>query len=99
MRPSAYLRHCAFVNGDGSVQFFKKTGQRIVQSIWSVKENLLLKSLIDHVQLSERHVSVKTVANVYNTYVDQLSQVRRKTTYQVMYKIRHLNRNRNVCNY
>jgi hypothetical protein len=82
-----------------SVQFFKSTGQRIIQSIWSDKENLLLKSLIDHVQLSERHVSVKTVANLYNDYADQLSQVRRKTTYQVMYKIRHLNSNRNVCNF
>lgn len=48
-------------------------------------------SLIDYVQLSERHVSVKTVANLYNSFADQLSQVRKKTTYQVMYTIRHLN--------
>lgn len=82
-----------------SVQFFKRTGQAIKQSIWSQKENLLLMSLIDYVQLTERHVLVKTVANLYNSYVDRLSQVRRKTTYQILYKIRHLNNNRNVCNY
>jgi hypothetical protein len=78
--------------------FFKKTGQKIVQSIWSDEENLLLKSLMSYLLISERHIQVKTITNMFNSYSVALQQIRNKTLHQVAFKIRHTNAIRNVCN-
>jgi hypothetical protein len=82
-----------------SEQFFKNTGQQIRQSIWNDRENLLLISLMSLVQITKHHISTQTVANLYNTYAEQVREIRKKSLHQVLYKMRHLNDNRSVCNF
>jgi hypothetical protein len=78
--------------------FFKKTSQKIVQSIWSDEESLLLRSLMSYLLLSERHIPVKMLTNMFNSYSVDLKQIRNKTQHQVAFKMRHTNSIRNVCN-
>jgi hypothetical protein len=80
-----------------SEQFFNTTRQKCLQSIWNDRENLLLRSLLNFVQITKHHVSPKLVANLYNTYAEKVCEIRKKSTYQVLFKIRHLNANRSVC--
>jgi hypothetical protein len=78
--------------------FFKKTGQKVIQSIWSDEESLLMKSLMRYLQTTERHVPVKMLTNMFNTYTDSLLHIRTKTPHQVFFKMRHCYSIKNICN-
>jgi hypothetical protein len=81
-----------------SETFFRRTGQKLVQSVWNDRECLLLMSLTQYLKEVEHHVSVKYMTGIFNSYSGTLSEIRSKSLHQILYKMRHVDSCRNVCN-
>jgi hypothetical protein len=82
-----------------SEDFFKLTGQKLVPSIWNERETILLMVLSNYLHVTEPRVSVKPLMELFNLYASEENNVRKKSNHQVLYKIRHLDNKRKICNY
>jgi hypothetical protein len=81
-----------------SVDFFKSTGQRLIQSIWNDRETLLVLMLSNYLRSTAHRVSVQTLTELYNINASENADIRNKSPHQVLYKIRHIDRQRSICN-
>jgi hypothetical protein len=80
-----------------SSRFFVETNQKLVQSIWTERESLLLGVVIQVVQLADCYLSVKTIVEIFNTYGANFSDIRPKTQSQVAFKMSHLKKYKSIC--
>jgi hypothetical protein len=81
-----------------SVDFFKSTGQRLIQSIWNDRETLLVLMLSNYLRSTAHRVSVQTLTELYNINASENAAIRNKSPHQVLNKIRHIDRRRSICN-
>jgi hypothetical protein len=80
-----------------SVEFFKRTNQRLIQSIWCDSETILVFMLSNYLRSTEHRVSIQRLTELYRVYAAKIADVRSKSPHQVLYKIRHIDRQRSIC--
>ena len=80
-----------------SSNFLSETGQRLVQSIWTDEESLLLAVVLQTVQRMDHHLSVMKVFEIFNLYGASFDDVRQKTQTQVAFKMRLFKKYANLC--
>jgi hypothetical protein len=81
-----------------SKTFFEETDQKLIMSIWTDREALLLAIVIQCVQTADMHLSVKKIAELFNLYSNNFTGVRKKTQSQITFKMRYLRKYRRICN-
>jgi hypothetical protein len=69
----------------------------MTQSVWNDRETLLLMMLSNYLRLTEHRVFVKRLTELFAVYAEQVTDIRKKSTHQVLYKSRHIERQRNIC--
>jgi hypothetical protein len=97
-RMDATLKSAGKLKCVSTKTFFLETDQKLTPSIWSEKETLLLAVVIQTVQATDLHLSVKKITELFNLYSINFPDVRKKTQGQVTFKMRYLRKYRNICN-